>query len=243
MEATAWARSPVDHPFFARLWPVVATHEAKAVRALRRENLAGLSGRVLEAGAGVGTNFAFYPETVEQVIAVEPEPRLRARARAAAANAPVPVTVTGETMEQFSDAEPFDAVVCSLVLCSVRDPATALQHLYSLLRPGGQLRYLEHVASAGLRGRVQRFVDATFWPRLFGNCHTHRDAERSVVDAGFQVDSSRREWTFPAWAPSPVSELALGRARRPSCAAPLTAAERAAVGAARAALGSRAGEC
>ena len=80
MKATACARSPVDHPFFARVWPVVATHEAKAVQALRRENLAGLSGRVLEVGAGIGTNFAFYPETVEQVIAVEPEPRLRARA-------------------------------------------------------------------------------------------------------------------------------------------------------------------
>jgi SAM-dependent methyltransferase len=214
-EAAAAPASGVDHPFFARIWPVVATHEAKAVRALRRENLAGLSGRVLEVGAGIGTNFAFYPESVDQVIAVEPEPRLRVRALPAAGEAPVPVVVTGETMEEFSDREPFDAVVCSLVLCSVRDPRAALRHLYSLLRPGGQLRYLEHVASAGMRGRLQRFVDATFWPRLFGNCHTHRDAERSVVDAGFQVDTSRREWTFPVWAPTPVSELALGRARRP----------------------------
>jgi SAM-dependent methyltransferase len=213
--AAAAPASSVDNPFFARVWPVVATHEAKAVRALRRENLAGLSGRVLEVGAGIGTNFAFYPGFVEQVIAVEPEPRLRARARAATAEAPVPVVVTGEIMEEFGGGEPFDAVVCSLVLCSVRDPGTALQHLYSLLRPGGQLRYLEHVASAGMRGRLQRFVDATFWPRLFGNCHTHRDAERSIVDAGFQVDTSRREWTLPAWAPLPVSELALGRARRP----------------------------
>jgi SAM-dependent methyltransferase len=205
----------VDNPLFARVWSFVATHEAKAVRALRRENLAGLSGRVLEVGAGVGTNFAFYPESVEQLIAVEPEPRLLARARAAAAKAPVPVAVTGETIEEFSSGEPFDAVVCSLVLCSVRDPDATLQHLYSLLRPGGQLRYLEHVASAGARGRLQRFVDATFWPRLFGNCHTHRDVERSVVDAGFQVETSRREWTLPVWAPTPVLELALGRAHRP----------------------------
>jgi SAM-dependent methyltransferase len=213
--AAAASASRVDNPFFARVWPVVATHEAKAVRALRRENLAGLSGRVLEVGAGVGTNFAFYPELVEQVIAVEPEPRLLGRARAAAAAAPVPVVVTGEMMEEVSGGEPFDAVVCSLVLCSVRDPGTALQHLYSLLRPGGQLRYLEHVASAGKRGRLQRFVDATFWPRLFGNCHTHRDAERSIADAGFKVDTSRREFTLPAWAPLPVSELAMGLAYRP----------------------------
>jgi SAM-dependent methyltransferase len=212
---TQVAASRIDNPFFARVWPVVARHEAEPVRALRRENLAGLSGRVLEVGAGVGTNFANYPADVEQVIAVEPEPRLAAQARAAAAAATVPVVVLGETAEGFSDGEPFDAVVCSLVLCSVRDPAGVLRRLYSLLRPGGQLRYLEHVASAGGRGRLQRIADATLWPKLFGNCHTHRDTERAIVDAGFEVDASRREWTLPIWAPLPVSELALGRARRP----------------------------
>jgi SAM-dependent methyltransferase len=212
---TQAAASKIDNPFFARVWPVVVTHETEAVRALRRENLAGLSGRVLEVGAGVGTNFPNYPEAVEQVIAVEPEPRLAAQARAAAAVAAVPVVVIGDTAEGFSDGELFDVVVCSLVLCSVRDPAGVLRRLYSLLRPGGQLRYLEHVASAGGRGRLQRLADATLWPRLFGNCHTHRDTERLIVEAGFEVDSSRREWTLPVWAPLPVSELALGRARRP----------------------------
>ena len=207
--------SKVDNPFFARVWPVVATHETEALRALRRENLAGLSGRVLEVGAGIGTNFPNYPKAVEQVVAVEPEPRLADQARAAAAVVPVPVVVTGDSAEGFSDGEPFDAVVCSLVLCSVRDPAGVLRRLYSLLRPGGELRYLEHVASAGARGRLQQLADATVWPRLFGNCHTHRDTERSIIDAGFEVDTSRREWTLPMWAPLPVSELALGRARRP----------------------------
>jgi SAM-dependent methyltransferase len=212
---TQAAAATVDNPFFAHVWPVVVTHEAKAVRTLRRENLLGLSGRVLEVGAGIGTNFAFYPESVEQVVALEPEPRLAARARAAAAAAPVPVVVVGETVEEFSGGEPFDAVVCSLVLCSVSDPHTVLQQLGSFLRSGGQLRYLEHVASAGARGRWQRFLDATVWPRLFGNCHTHRDTERAVADAGFEVDITRREWTLPIWSPMPVSELALGRARRP----------------------------
>ncbi|BBY14025.1 class I SAM-dependent methyltransferase [Mycobacterium marseillense] len=206
----------VDNPFFARVWPVVASHEAESIRVLRRENLAGLSGRVLEVGAGIGTNFPHYPASVDEVIAVEPEPRLAARARAAADAAPARVIVSGETAESLSGSEPFDAVVCSLVLCSVRDPGAVLGRLYSLLRPGGELRYLEHIASAGARGRFQRFVDATLWPRLFGNCHTHRDTERSIIEAGFEVDTSRREWTLPAWAPMPVSELLLGRARRPA---------------------------
>ncbi|MGN6335172.1 class I SAM-dependent methyltransferase [Mycobacterium sp.] len=205
----------VDNPFFARVWPVVATHEVEAIRTLRRENLAGLSGRVLEVGAGIGTNFAHYPDSVDVVIAVEPEPRLAAQARAAAEAVPARVVVIGETAEAFRGGESFDAVVCSLVLCSVRDPGDVLRRLYALLRPGGELRYLEHVASAGARGRFQRFVDATLWPRLFGNCHTHRDTERSILEAGFNVDTSRREFTLPAWAPMPVSELLLGRARRP----------------------------
>jgi SAM-dependent methyltransferase len=213
---TSATATTLDNPFFAWVWPVAAAHEAEAVRALRRENLAGLSGRVLEVGAGIGTNFPNYPASVEQVVAMEPEPRLAARARAAAAAAPVAVVLTNETVEEFSGGgELFDAVVCSLVLCSVRDPEMVLRRLYSLLRPGGELHYLEHVASAGMRGRLQRFADATVWPRFLGNCHTHRDTERAIVDAGFEVDTSRREWTLPAWSPMPVSELLVGRARRP----------------------------
>jgi SAM-dependent methyltransferase len=210
----ATGASEVDHRFFARIWPFVASHEAEAVRALRRENLEGLTGRVLEIGAGVGTNFALYPQSVNKVVALEPERSLAARAHEAAASAPIPVEVLGQTVEEFSGEEPFDAVVCSLVLCSVSEPDDVLRRLHSLLRPGGELRYLEHVASGGFRGRMQRFVDATFWPRLLGNCHTHRHTERSIVNAGFELDSPRREWTLPAWVPLPVSELAVGRARR-----------------------------
>jgi len=205
----------VDNRFFARIWPTIAAHETEQIRALRRENLAGLSGRVLEVGAGVGTNFGYYPESVEHVVAVEPEPRLAERARAAAAGAPVPVQVIATIVEEFVTDESFDAVVCSLVLCSIRDPDAVLRQLHSGLRPGGELRYLEHVASEGFRGRLQRLADATVWPRLFGNCHTHRDTERVIAGAGFEVDGARREATLPAWLPVPVSEFALGRARRP----------------------------
>ncbi|OBA57397.1 phosphatidylethanolamine N-methyltransferase [Mycobacterium sp. 1100029.7] len=212
---TAATTATFENRFFARVWPVAVAHETDKIRALRRENLAGLAGRVLEVGAGVGTNFPNYPASVQQVVAMEPEPRLAARARVAAAAAAVPIVLTNETVEAFSGAEPFDAVVCSLVLCSVHDPVMVLRHLYAMLRPGGQLRYLEHVASAGMRGRLQRFADRTVWPRFLGNCHTHRDTERAILKAGFVVDTSRREWTLPAWSPMPVSELLLGRARRP----------------------------
>ncbi len=208
----------VDNPFFARLWTVMSTHETDAIRRLRRENLAGLSGRVLEVGAGTGTNFEFYPDTVTEVVAVEPERRLAEHAHRAAAAAQVAVTVSTGTVERFVAAgdEPFDAVVCSLVLCSIDDPEAVLRQLRSLMRPGGELRYLEHIASADGRGRLQRIADATVWPRLFGNCHTHRHTEQSIVGAGFAVAESRRQWTMPRWVPLPVAEFAIGRAVRPS---------------------------
>jgi SAM-dependent methyltransferase len=206
--------SEIDNPFFARLWTVMSGHEPEALKRLRRENLAGLTGRVLEVGAGTGTNFEFYPETVTEVVAVEPERRLAEHAQRAAAAARVPVTVSASPVERFSTGEPFDAVVCSLVLCSVEQPDDVLRQLYSMLRPGGELRYLEHIAGNGARARLQRFADATVWPRLLGNCHTHRHTEEAIVGAGFRVAGARREWTMPAWVPLPVAEFAIGRAVR-----------------------------
>ena len=205
----------VDNPFFAMLWSRMSTHEPDSIRRLRRENLAGLEGRVLEVGAGTGTNFAFYPATVTEVVAVEPERRLAEVARRAADEAAVPVVVSTDTVERYSTDEPFDAVVCSLVLCSVDDPDAVLRQLFSMLRLGGELRYLEHVASEGARARIQRAADATVWPRLLGNCHTHRDTERAITGAGFEIARARHDWGLPAWVPSPVSETVIGMAVKP----------------------------
>ncbi|MDH6244647.1 class I SAM-dependent methyltransferase [Mycobacterium sp. OTB74] len=204
----------VENPFFARMWIAISSRERKFMTRLRQENLAGLSGRVLEIGAGTGTNFALYPNTVTEVVAVEPEQRLAELAQGAAAVAPVPVTLRTETVEAFDSDEQFDAVVCSLVLCSVGDPENVLQQLFSRLKPGGELRYFEHVASLGLRGRAQRFLDATFWPRISGNCHAHRHTEETIADTGFAVTGARRVNMLPSWIP--LSEAAIGRAVRPA---------------------------
>jgi len=208
------AAEKLDNPFFARLWTVMSSRESAMLRELRKENLAGLSGRVLEVGAGIGTNFALYPATVGEVVALEPEVHMVDAARRAAASASVPVTVIASTVETLGDIEPFDAVVCSLVLCSVGDPDHVLRQVNALLKPGGELRFLEHVAVDGLRGGLQKLADATVWPHISGNCHTHRDTEQSIVDAGLVIEASRKDRQFPAWLPTPVAEVSIGRARK-----------------------------
>lgn len=214
--STMTAPTTLNHPFFARIWKFMSSHETEWLHDRRRENLDGLSGRVLEVGAGTGTNFAFYPPTVTEVVAVEPETHLQETAAQAASAAAVPVKLLATTVEALDVDEPFDAVVCSLVLCSVEQPENVLRQLYSLLRPGGELRYFEHVASRGARGGLQRLADATVWPRLFGNCHTHRETEQLITAAGFAPGDSRRGMQFPVWVPLPVTEFALGSAYRPS---------------------------
>ncbi len=208
-------QASVEHRFFAQFFSFMSRHESESLRAWRRENLADLSGRVLEIGAGTGTNFALYPSTVTEVIAIEPERRLTEIAREAAKSAPVPVTVSDRAIETLDPGEPFDAAVFSLVLCRVDEPGRVLRHVFSLLRPGGQLRYLEHVASAGMPGRLQRLADATVWPRLFGNCHMHRDTEGAIADAGFGLQTARHDRAVPS-TPARFMRMVHGRAVRPA---------------------------
>ena len=205
----------VKHPLFARGYAWLAKREDAAGNFdNRRELLAGLSGRVVEVGSGIGSNFQHYPATVTEVIAVEPEPYLRAKSEEAAAGAAVPVTVVDGVAEALpvEDAS-IDAGVVSLVLCSVPDQDAALRELHRAIKPGGELRFFEHViANGGGRRRVQRFLDKTFYPRLAGGCHLTRDTRAAIDRSGFDVQRSRR-FPFP---PGPLGiPHILGSARRP----------------------------
>ncbi|KNB53883.1 class I SAM-dependent methyltransferase [Streptomyces caatingaensis] len=188
--------SPVHHPLFARFYakagPVLDRRAGMADR--RRELLAGLSGRVIEVGAGQGLNFPYYPRAVSEVVAVEPERLLRRRAAQAAVRCGVPVDVVPAVAEALPvKSEAFDAAVVSLVLCSVRDVPRALAELRRVLRPGGELRFFEHgVADGGVLPAVQRALDRTVWPRLFGGCHTSRDPLAAIGAAGFAIGTWRR---------------------------------------------------
>ncbi len=208
--------SAVHHPVFARLWSLMSRHEPAEIRRHRDELLAGLSGRVIELGAGAGSNFAHYPATVTEVLAVEPEPYLRERARAAAARAAARISVVdGDADHLPAEDGSFDAAVACLVLCTVPDQPRALAELRRVLRGGGELRFYEHVRSD--RPAVafsQRAVDQVFWPRAFGGCHTARDTPSAIEAAGFEVEDQRRMWVNPLPIAFPVAPHAIGRAHR-----------------------------
>jgi len=206
----------VSNPLFARLYALMARKEPPHVLDRRRQLLSGLSGRVLELGAGAGANFPHYPASVTEVLAVEPEPYLREKARNAAPAAPVPVTLLAAIADRLpAEDESCDAAVACLVLCSVPDQPTALAELRRVVRPGGELRFYEHVLSRKPSvARSQRVVDRLFWPRAFGNCHTARDTSAAIAAAGWAIESEQRLWEPPCPVAVPVGDHLLGVARR-----------------------------
>ena len=135
------------HPIFARVFARAGpAMDAQGALEHRRALLAGLAGRVLEVGAGSGLNFAHYPPAVTELLAVEPEPYLRALAETAAQQAAIPIRVVDGTADTLPSPDAgMDAAVASLVLCSVPDQARALAELRRVLRPGGELRFFEHI--------------------------------------------------------------------------------------------------
>jgi SAM-dependent methyltransferase len=185
----------VRHPIFARFFDRLSRTMESEAGPYRDEMLAGLSGRVLEVGAGTGMNFGHYPATVTEVVALEPEPYLRAKAEAAARAAPVRVTVRDGVAHPLPlEADSFDGAVASLVLCTVPDPDYAIAELRRVLRPDGELRFFEHVRSSRARkARVQRALDrARVWPTLIGGCHSARETLAALERAGFTLDRIRR---------------------------------------------------
>jgi ubiquinone/menaquinone biosynthesis C-methylase UbiE len=205
---------PARHPVFAHFYARVGHLMDAEVAEHRRKLLAGLAGRILEVGAGTGLNFPHYPTTVTEVVAAEPEPYLRRLALTAAAQAPAPIQVVDGTAEALPAQEiAFDTVVASLVLCTVADLVRALAEIRRVLRPGGTLRFYEHVrADAPHLARWQDRLERP-WGWLAGGCHPNRDTVAAITTAGLHMVELDR---FDLQAmPALVRPHVLGVAERP----------------------------
>ena len=205
----------MSNPLFARFFDrFAAKDKGRGEDALRRELLAGLAGEVLEVGAGNGINFEHYPAGVEALLAVEPEPYLRGRAEEAARTAPVPVRVIDGSAEALPvQSGSVDAVVVAGVLCSVPDQGAALAEFRRVLRPGGELRFYEHVRSRRPSfARYQEAVDLV-WPRLMGGCRTSRETLAAIERGGFRIERVRGFGFPPGARAFPVGPRILGAAR------------------------------
>jgi ubiquinone/menaquinone biosynthesis C-methylase UbiE len=169
---------------------VMASEERRVLGEYRRSLLAGVGGRVLEVGAGTGGNVPHYPDSVERLVLAEPDRHMRVQLERKHAGHEVSSAALGELS---FEAESFDAVVCTLVLCTVTDPRAALADIRRVLRPGGRLFFMEHVADAGRALHLGQRVCEPLWKRLAGGCHLTRDTESEITRAGFGLEWIERD--------------------------------------------------
>ena len=185
-------------------------NEEAGVRALRQSLLADATGRVLEIGAGTGTNLPVYNGRVESLVLTEPAPPMVRRLQCNAGEHIPQARVLRAPAEDlpFED-DSFDTVVATLVLCGVDDQPRSLREIHRVLRPGGQLLFLEHVRSDD--PQLARLQDRMNWlNRLVVQCDCNRPTLATIENEGFGV--SRLERTTMPKAPPFARPLMVGRA-------------------------------
>jgi ubiquinone/menaquinone biosynthesis C-methylase UbiE len=174
---------------FARIYdPFLALGERRGMTERRRALLAPLTGRVLELGAGTGLNLAHYPDGLDELVLTEPDPGMGAHLRRRVERSDREATVVaapGEALPFPDDS--FDAVVSTLVLCTVADPSATLREVRRVLRPGGRLRFIEHVrASSPALARWQDRL-AKPWGAFASGCRCNQPT-LELLDGELAVD-------------------------------------------------------
>ncbi len=177
----------------------------------RREVVAAASGRVLEVGVGSGLNLALYGGQVETIHGIDPSPRLLGIARRRADAADVRVDLMQGSAAAIPLAEgSIDTVVMTWTLCSIADPLAALHEMRRVLKPGGNLVFVEHGLSPepGVERWQHRLTPV--WRHLAGGCHLDRKIDALIRSAGFDLTRLRTEY---ARGPRPMTYMYVGCAQ------------------------------
>jgi SAM-dependent methyltransferase len=204
----AWGRT------FARLYdPVLWVGERAGLRAHRQELLSRARGCTVEIGSGTGLNLAHYPEDLDELVLIEPDPAMRSRLEKKLSRRGRPARLVDAPAERlpFADAS-VDTVVSTFVLCTVDAPDVALREIARVLRPDGQLLFLEHVRSES--PTLARWQDrlAGPWRRFAQGCRCNRATAQLISACGLKLDYVR-EASWHAM-PTIVRPLIAGRAQK-----------------------------
>jgi SAM-dependent methyltransferase len=190
----AYAAPSDGSGIWARAFPVVYDPflwlgEQRGVRALRSRVLRRARGCTVEIGAGTGLNLPHYPDEVDQLVLAEPDPGMRSRLEKKLADSGRPGRLVDAPAERlpFADGS-VDTVVSTFVLCTVDAPDRVLREIVRVLRPGGQLCFIEHVRSES--PRLARWQDrlATPWRSFGRGCRCNRTTAQLIAACGLVLD-------------------------------------------------------
>ena len=171
----------------------LALVERKILGKLRAQLLAPLRGTIVDVGAGTGANLPYFSAGAS-VIALEPDPSMAQRLQAKLARSQAKVELRPKDDSALDDIaeHSIDAVLATLVLCTIPDPAATLRRVKRILKPGGTLVVLEHVRSPGTVGKLQDLL-APAWRVVADGCNLNRDTKATIANAGFDVRGLRTE--------------------------------------------------
>lgn len=178
---------------FARLYdPFMNTMEDRVFHSMRSELIRPLTGDILDVGAGTGANFSFYNASA-RVVACEPSYAMLVNDRQRLDKNPVAGKIAlvhagigDEKLESYLPPEGYDAIICTLVLCTIPNPGEAVAIFKRWLKPGGKLVVLEHVHGKNLPRRLAHEILNPLWKRFAEGCHLTRETGQLLKAEGFQ---------------------------------------------------------
>jgi ubiquinone/menaquinone biosynthesis C-methylase UbiE len=203
-----------DFVFAALYDRIMRRGEERTMRKRRGELLAKARGRTLEIGAGTGANIPYYPDAVEEVTLAEPFEPMRRRLEHKLRQSGKSASTLDASAEAIPlDDESVDTVVSTLVLCTIDFPDRALAEIARVLRPGGQLLFIEHVRSHSPRAARWQDRLETPWRHFAAGCRCNRDTVASITAAGFTTEHEDAQWKG---VPPIVASIVIGRAVKKS---------------------------